>query len=170
MVWIHPGGQTSSAANDWYPASQLTETCRRSCLVRGKNKTFQAANGVSVQLPIDQSDIDAALATARTPQEAARTFAKLVTPAIAQAVAEALQRTLERTQAATDAIANPTTQDMFSSSANSALRLGPTEPNSRSANANPQSPIAGWPNIVLQNGLLMAVSYTHLTLPTIYSV
>jgi para-nitrobenzyl esterase len=40
MVWIHPGGQTSSAANDWYPASQLTETCRRSCLVRGKNKTF----------------------------------------------------------------------------------------------------------------------------------
>ena len=58
----------------------------------------QAANGVSVQLPIDQSDIDAALATARTPQEAARTFAKLVTPAIAQAVAEALQRTLERTQ------------------------------------------------------------------------
>jgi hypothetical protein len=90
----------------------------------------QAANGVSVQLPIDQSDIDAALATARTPQEAARTFAKLVTPAIAQAVAEALQRTLERTQAATDAIANPTTQDMFSSSANSALRLGPTEPNS----------------------------------------
>jgi hypothetical protein len=93
----------------------------------------QAANGVSVQLPIDQSDIDAALATARTPLEAARTFAKLVTPAIAQAVAEALQRTLERTQAATDAIANPTTQDMFSSSANSALRLGPTEPNSRSA-------------------------------------
>jgi hypothetical protein len=119
----------------------------------------QAANGVSVQLPIDQSDIDAALATARTPQEAARTFAKLVTPAIAQAVAEALQRTLERTQAAMDAIANPTTQDMFSSSANSALRLGPTEPNSRSAKANPQSPIAGWPNIVLQNGLLMELHW-----------
>ena len=117
----------------------------------------QAANGVSVQLPIDQSDIDAALATARTPLEAARTFAKLVTPAIAQAVAEALQRTLERTQAATDAIANPTTQDMFRPSANSALRLG--QPNSRSANANPQSPIAGWPNIVLQNGLLMELHW-----------
>jgi hypothetical protein len=38
----------------------------------------QAANEVSVQLPIDQTDIDSALATARTPQEAARTFAKLV--------------------------------------------------------------------------------------------
>jgi para-nitrobenzyl esterase len=24
MVWIHPGGQTSSAANDWYPQSLIT--------------------------------------------------------------------------------------------------------------------------------------------------
>jgi len=116
------------------------------------------ANGV--QLSIDQTDIDSALATARTPQEAARTFAKLVTPAIAQAVAEALQQTLLRTQAAANANANPTNQDMFNSSANSALRLGSTQPNSASQNnVNFQSQIAGWPNILLQNGLLMELHW-----------
>ena len=121
-----------------------------------------AANGVSVQLSVDQSDLDTALATARTAQEAARIFEKLVTPAIAQAVAEALQQTLLRTQATADTSTNPTTQDMFSSSANSALRLSPTQPNALGANqnnANPQSPIAGWPNLVLQNGLLMELTW-----------
>ena len=125
--------------------------------VRLRSPVF-GANGV--RLSIDQSDIDSALATARTPQEAARTFAKLVTPAIAQAVAEALQQTLLRSQAAADANANPTTQDMFNSSANSALRLGSTQPNSASQNnVNSQSQIAGWPNIVLQNGLLMELKW-----------
>ena len=129
-----------------------------------------AANGVSVRLSVDQSDIDSALATARTPQEAARLFAKLVTPAIGQAVAEALQQVLARTQAATD-----NSQDMFGASAN-ALRLTPTQPNRLTPpdsvnpaptpvdeddvnNADPQAPIAGWPDIILQNGLLMELHW-----------
>ncbi len=119
----------------------------------------EAANVVPLQLSIDQADIDSAIAAARTPQEAARTFAKLVTPAIAQAVAEALQQTLQRTQSAVDSLVNSTTQDMFSSSANSAIRVGPTETNNLGVNASPQSPIAGWPNLVLQNGLLMELHW-----------
>jgi hypothetical protein len=122
-----------------------------------------AANGVSVRLSVDQSDIDAALATARTPQEAARLFAKLVTPAIAQAVAEALEQTLARTQAATDNLNN--SQGMFGSSA-STLRLTPTAFNPAptpvdgdTVNADPQNPIAGWPDIILQNGLLMELHW-----------
>ena len=131
-----------------------------------------AANGVSVRLSVDQSDIDAALATARTPQEAARLFAKLVTPAIAQAVAEALEQTIARTQAATDDPTN--SQGMFGASA-SALRLTPTESNrltplnsvnpaptpvdGDTVNADPQNPIAGWPDIILQNGLLMELHW-----------
>ena len=132
-----------------------------------------AANGVSVRLSIDQSDIDTALATARTPQEAARLFAKLVTPAIAQAVAEALQQTLARTQAATDNSNN--FQGLFGPSAR-ALRLTPTEPNRLApadgvnpaptpidednvSNPDPQTPIAGWPDIILQNGLLMELHW-----------
>jgi hypothetical protein len=132
-----------------------------------------AANGVSVRLSVDQSEIDTALAGARTPQEAARLFAKLVTPAIGQAVAEALQQTLARTQAATDDFNN--SQSMFGASATS-LRLTPTEPNRLTPpdsvnpaptpvdgddvnNNDPQSPIAGWPDIILQNGLLMELHW-----------
>jgi hypothetical protein len=123
-----------------------------------------AANGVSVRLSVDQSEIDTALAGARTPQEAARLFAKLVTPAIGQAVAEALQQTLARTQAATDDFNN--SQSMFGASASS-LRLTPTELNPAPTpvdgddvnNNDPQSPIAGWPDIILQNGLLMELHW-----------
>jgi hypothetical protein len=120
-----------------------------------------AANGVSVQLSVDQSDIDSALATARTPQEAARLFAKLVTPAIGQAVAEALQQMLARTEGATDNASNSITQD-FLRTTNGAIRLGATESNGLNAtedNADPPSPIEGWPNIVLQNGLLMELHW-----------
>jgi hypothetical protein len=83
------------------------------------------------------AEINGALATAQTPQQAARLFAKIISPAIGQAIANAVQQALARTDTGTT--------------------INPQSPNSQ---------IQGWQLSILQNGLSVQLNWPSPGLAT----
>ena len=82
-------------------------------------------------------DINIALATAQTPQQAARLFAKIMSPAIGQAIANAVQQALARTDTGTT--------------------INPQIPTTQ---------IQGWQISILQNGLSVELNWPSPGLAT----
>jgi hypothetical protein len=102
-------------------------------------------NSVPVGVTCTVSNVEAinsVVATAQTPQQAARLFAKIVSPAIGQAVANAVQQVLARTQ--------------------SRSPITPTTPGQPSSN----SLIQGWQLIIVQNGLAVQLHWPSPGLST----
>ena len=97
---------------------------------------------ISVTCAVGNAEaINGVIASAQTPQQAARLFAKVVSPAIGQAVANAVQKVLAQTQSQSPI--NPT----------------PGQPSSN-------SPIQGWQLIIVQNGLAVVLNWPSPGLST----
>jgi hypothetical protein len=106
--------------------------------------TAAEINSVPIGVSCTVSNVEAinsVVASAQTPQQAARLFAKVVSPAIGQAVANAVQQVLARTQ--TQSPINPTTG----------------QPSSNSL-------IQGWQLIIVQNGLAVELNWPSPGLST----
>ena len=101
-------------------------------------------NSVPVGVTCTVSNVEAinsVVASAQTPQQAARLFAKIVSPAIGQAVANAVQQVLARTES-----------------------QSPINPASGQPTSN--SLIQGWQLIIVQNGLAVELHWPSPGLST----
>ena len=107
--------------------------------------TAAEINSVPIGVTCTVSNVEAinrVVASAQTPQQAARLFAKIVSPAIGQAVANAVQQVLARTQ--------------------SRSPITPTTPGQPSSN----SLIQGWQLIIVKNGLAVQLNWPSPGLST----
>ena len=108
------------------------------------NNTAAEINSVPIGVTCTVSNVEAinrVVASAQTPQQAARLFAKVVSPAIGQAVANAVQQVLAQTQ----------TQSPI---------------NATSGQPSSNSLIQGWQLIVVQNGLAVQLHWPSPGLST----
>jgi hypothetical protein len=106
--------------------------------------TAAEINSVPIGVTCTVSNVEAinsVVATAQTPQQAARLFAKVVSPAIGQAVANAVQQVLARTES-----------------------QSPINPTSGQPSSN--SLIQGWQLIIVQNGLAVELNWPSPGLST----
>jgi hypothetical protein len=98
---------------------------------------------ISVTCSVGNAEaINSVIATAQTPQQAARLFAKIVSPAIGQAVANAVQQVLAQTESQ-----SPTTL-------------------TTSGQPSSNSLIQGWQLIIVQNGLAVELHWPSPGLST----
>jgi hypothetical protein len=117
--------------------------------VLAQNNDAQSTEPPSVRLTVSCSvgnvtEINDALASAQTPQQAARLFAKIISPAIGQAIANAVQQALARS-----ATASPI----------------PT-PTGSTINPPNQTQIQGWQQLIAQNGLAVELNWPSPGLAT----
>jgi len=106
--------------------------------------TAAEINSVPIGVTCTVSNVEAinrVVASAQTPQQAARLFAKVVSPAIGQAVANAVQQVLAQTQ----------TQSPI---------------NATSGQPSSNSLIQGWQLIIVQNGLAVQLNWPSPGLST----
>ena len=106
--------------------------------------TAAEINSVPIGVTCTVSNVEAinrVVASAQTPQQAARLFAKVVSPAIGQAVANAVQQVLARTES-----------------------QSPINPTSGQPSSN--SLIQGWQLIIVQNGLAVQLNWPSPGLST----
>jgi hypothetical protein len=106
--------------------------------------TAAEINSVPIGVTCTVSNVEAinrVVASAQTPQQAARLFAKVVSPAIGQAVANAVQQVLARTES-----------------------QSPINPTSGQPSSN--SLIQGWQLIIVQNGLAVELNWPSPGLST----
>ena len=105
---------------------------------RSTNPPVPSTVRLSVTCSVGNADaIDSVIASAQTPQQAARLFAKIMSPAIGQAIANAVQQALAQT--ANQSTVNPPTAT---------------------------SQIQGWQDLIAQNGLAVDLNWPSPGLAT----